>query len=183
MRIHPSLPSIFPARLRPAVPHVRRQLHWRALHHVALPVSFHGRHVLWRQPIRRRQATPPDLFVGLCAFCLGSVLDGARCFVIKGTCLCHCLRHGLRAGDKISFEDGGGQFPQFCRVDSTTEWPAPRPVAEEHLDRCLPLPPVCRTAPWRSPCDTTTSDLRLFHAGVSKSILENVTKVFNQIAA
>ena len=45
-----------------------------------------------------------ELFVSRCAFCLGSVLHGARCFVIKPTCLCHCLCHGLRARDKISFE-------------------------------------------------------------------------------
>ena len=59
----PFLALALPARLRPAVPHVRRQLHWRALHHIALPVtvSFHRRHVLWRQPLRcvklRRNAT------------------------------------------------------------------------------------------------------------------------------
>ena len=95
-------------------------MHWRALHHVALPVSFHGRHVLWCQPLHRRQAAQErqtELFVSLCQFCLRLVLDGARCIVIEPTCLCHCLGHGLRAGDKISFEDGGGQLPQLCRVD------------------------------------------------------------------
>ena len=34
MRVHPSLPSIFTARLPAAMSHVRRQLHWRALHHM-----------------------------------------------------------------------------------------------------------------------------------------------------
>ena len=49
MRVHPSLPSIFLHGSASAVPHVRRQLYWGALHHVALPVSFHRRNVLWRQ--------------------------------------------------------------------------------------------------------------------------------------
>ena len=46
------------------------------------------------------------------------------------------------------------------------------------------LPPsatVCRTARRPCPCDATTSILRLFHAGVSKSVLENVTKVLGQM--
>ena len=50
-----------------------------------------------------------ELFVSLCAFCLGFVLDGARCFVVKPTCLCHCLCHGLRAGDKMWVECAGVQ--------------------------------------------------------------------------
>ena len=49
MRVHLSLPSIFLHGSALAVPHVRCQLYWGALHHVALPVSFHRRNVLWRQ--------------------------------------------------------------------------------------------------------------------------------------
>ena len=41
-----------------SVPHVRHQQHWGALHHVALPVSFHRRQVLWCEPFRCRQALP-----------------------------------------------------------------------------------------------------------------------------
>ena len=152
MRMHLSLPSVFLHGFARAMPHVRRQVHWRALHHVALPVSFS------RSP-RALVPTPssPPSCAGtpptrartvdragrepLRVSASGFVLDGARCFVIEPTCLCLCLRHGLRAGNKRSFEDGGGQFPQLCRRRLTTEWPAPRPVAEEHLNRCLPLPP------------------------------------------
>ena len=47
-----------------------------------------------------------------CSRALGLVLDGARCFMMEPT----CLRYGLRAGEKIGFEDGGGHFPQLCRV-------------------------------------------------------------------
>ena len=48
----------FLARLRSTVQYVQRQLHWCALHHVALPVRLQHHHVFWCQTPRRRQIAP-----------------------------------------------------------------------------------------------------------------------------
>ena len=91
MRIQPTLPSIFlhgfALQCRTCAATCTGELF------TTLPSQqvFHRRHVLWRQPFGCRQAAQKrhpyvhergtELFVSLYAFCLGSVLDGARCFV------------------------------------------------------------------------------------------------------
>ena len=116
----------FLARLRSTVPYVRRQLHWCALHHVALPVRLQHHHVFWCQPPRRRQIaqerhpharTGTELLLGVCALCFGLALDCASGFVVDSTRLCHCFGHALRAWNQIRLEHGGSRLSQFCRDD------------------------------------------------------------------
>ena len=85
----------FLARFRSTVPYVRRQLHWCALHHVALPVRLQHRNVFWCQPPRRRQTAQErhphmhvrgtELLLGVCALCIGLALDCASGFVVEST--------------------------------------------------------------------------------------------------
>ena len=117
----------FLARLRSTVPYVRRQLHLRALHHVALPVRLQRRYAFWCQPPRRCQTAQErhphmhtqgtELFLSVCALCFGLALDCASGFVVEPTCLCHCFGHALSAWNQVRLEHGGGQLSQFCRVD------------------------------------------------------------------
>ena len=158
MRIHPSLP----------------------LHGFARQCTASTRALAPAPPSQPDCARWTEQVVSLCALCLGLVLDGASCFVILPTCLGHCFSHGFRARDQVSRDDGGGQFPRFCRVD-------PR-QSGQHVDQTsknisLGASVGHRLAccPTALPCEAASSDLRLPQAGISKSNLENVTQVIGQV--
>ena len=96
----------FLARLRSTVPYVRRQLHRRALHHVALPVRLQHRNVFWCQLPRCRQTaqersptharTEDRVALGrLARSASGLLLIAPADLVVESTCLCPCFGHAL----------------------------------------------------------------------------------------